>query len=179
MRNKVKILNWRFFLICTCISFSILAVIYKVFSIQIKESNFLQNEGNKRYVKYKNISPVRGSIFDKNNFPLAVTLVNYDLYALRGFKKTNLLKLAENIEIEFNDVDQVFVKKTLLKKNISKKEINKLKKLNIKNFEIETRHSRHYPLGEQIAPLIGFFGTDGAQEGLEKSYDSILSGVPR
>ena len=123
MRNKVKILNWRFFLICTCISFSILAVIYKVFSIQIKESNFLQNEANKRYVKYKNISPVRGSIFDKNNFPLAVTLVNYDLYALRGFKKTNLLKLAENIEIEFNDVDQVFVKKTLLKKNISKKEI--------------------------------------------------------
>ena len=115
MRNKVKILNWRFFLICACISFSILAVIYKVFSIQIKESNFLQNEGNKRYVKYKNISPVRGSIFDKNNFPLAVTLVNYDLYALRGFKKTNLLKLAENIEIEFNDVDQAFVKKTLLK----------------------------------------------------------------
>ena len=53
MRNKVKILNWRFFLICACISFSILAVIYKVFSIQIKESNFLQNEGNKRYVKYK------------------------------------------------------------------------------------------------------------------------------
>ena len=178
MRNKVKILNWRFFLICACISFSILAVIYKVFSIQIKESNFLQNEGNKRYVKYKNISPVRGSIFDKNNFPLAVTLVNYDLYALRGFKKTNLLKVAENIEIEFNDVDQVFVKKTLLKKNISKQEINKLKKLNIKNFEIETRHSRHYPLGEQIAPLIGFYGTDGAQEGLEKSYDSILSGVP-
>ena len=67
MRNKVKILNWRFFLICACISFSVLAVIYKVFSIQIKESNFLQNEGNKRYVKYKNISPVRGSIFDKNN----------------------------------------------------------------------------------------------------------------
>ena len=78
MRNKAKILNWRFFLICACISFSIIAVIYKVFLIQIKESNFLQNEGNKRYVKYKNISPVRGSIFDKNNFPLAVTLVNYD-----------------------------------------------------------------------------------------------------
>ena len=70
------------------------------------------------------------------------------------------------------------LKKHFLKKNISKKEINKLKKLNIKNFEIETRHSRHYPLGEQIAPLIGFYGTDGAQEGLERSYDSILSGVP-
>ena len=47
------------------------------------------------------------------------------MYALRGFKKTNLLKLAENIEIEFNDVDQVFVKKTLLKKKFqNKKSIN-------------------------------------------------------
>ena len=87
MRNKVKILNWRFFLDLRMHVFPFLLLYIKSFSIQIKESNFLQNEGNKRYVKYKNISPVRGSIFDKNNFPLAVTLVNYDLYALRGFKK--------------------------------------------------------------------------------------------
>ena len=69
MRNKVKILNWRFFLICACISFSILAVIYKVFSIQIKESNFLQNEGNKRYVKYKNISPEDKYLLQSENPP--------------------------------------------------------------------------------------------------------------
>ena len=44
-----------------------------------------------------------------------------------------------------------------------------------KKFEIETRHSRHYPLGDQIATLVGFYGKDGAQEGLEKSYDNLLS----
>ena len=47
----------------------------------------------------------------------------------------------------------------------------------LNNFEIEVRHSRHYPLGDQIAPLVGFYGTDGDQEGLEKSYDKVLSGT--
>ena len=154
-----------------------MAIIYKIFQIQIIESNFLKNEGNKRYIKYKNITPVRGTIYDRNNFPLAISSVNYDLYALKGFKKSELLKIAENLYIDFKLVEGDYEKKTLLKRNISKKEISLIKKLNLKNFEIEVRHSRHYPLGDQIAPLIGFVGKDGAQEGLEKSYDRTLSGL--
>ena len=177
MKNNIKVINWRFALISFCIMASILMIIYKIFSIQISESNFLQNEGNKRYIKYKNITPVRGTIFDRNNFPLAISSVNYDLYALKGFKKSQLLKLAENFDIDYEVTRDHYQKKTLLKKNISNEEINLIKKLKLTNFEIEVRHSRHYPLGDQIAPLIGFYGKDGAQEGLEKSYDRMLSGV--
>ena len=177
MKNNIKVINWRFALIFFCIMASILMIIYKIFSIQISESNFLQNEGNKRYIKYKNITPVRGTIFDRNNFPLAISSVNYDLYALKGFKKSQLLKLAENFDIDYEVTRDHYQKKTLLKKNLSNEEINLIKKLKLTNFEIEVRHSRHYPLGDQIAPLIGFYGKDGAQEGLEKSYDRMLSGV--
>ena len=177
MKNNIKVINWRFALISFCIMASILMIVYKIFSIQISESNFLQNEGNKRYIKYKNITPVRGTIFDRNNFPLAISSVNYDLYALKGFKKSQLLKLAENFDIDYEVTRDHYQKKTLLKKNISNEEINLIKKLKLTNFEIEVRHSRHYPLGDQIAPLIGFYGKDGAQEGLEKSYDRMLSGV--
>ena len=177
MMNKVKVLNWRFALIFFCILVSIFMIVYKIFSIQISEGNFLQNEGNKRYIKYKNIMPIRGTIFDRNNFPLAISSVNYDLYALKGFKKSQLLKLAENFDIEIEITSDDYQKKTILKRNISNEDINLIKKLNLTNFEIEVRHSRHYPLGDQIAPLIGFYGKDGAQEGLEKSYDRMLSGV--
>ena len=177
MMNKVKVLNWRFALIFFCILVSIFMIVYKIFSIQISEGNFLQNEGNKRYIKYKNIMPIRGTIFDRNNFPLAISSVNYDLYALKGFKKSQLLKLAENFDIEFEITRDDYQKKTILKRNISNEDINLIKKLNLTNFEIEVRHSRHYPLGDQIAPLIGFYGKDRAQEGLEKSYDRMLSGV--
>ena len=106
-----------------------------------------------------------------------MSIVNYDIYALKGFKKSQLLSLAEVIDIDVDVIEDSFRKKTILKKSLSNKEILNIKTLNLQHFEIEERHSRHYPLGEQIAPLIGFYGTDGAQEGLEKSYDNVLSGV--
>ena len=177
MNSKNILINWRFLLISFVFLLGLAAIIYKIFSIQFIDSNFLQNEGNKRYIKYKNINPVRGSIFDRNNYPLAVSIVNYDIYALKGFKKSQLLSLAEVIDIDVDVIEDSFRKKTILKKSLSNKEILNIKTLNLQHFEIEERHSRHYPLGEQIAPLIGFYGTDGAQEGLEKSYDNVLSGV--
>ena len=178
MKNNISVLNWRFLLISIFILICIIAIVFKILSIQISDRTFLQNEGAKRYVKYKNIIPTRGTIFDRNNFPLAVSIVNYDLYALKGFKKTQLLKVSEIIELDSDFISETFNKKTLLKKNISNTTILKLKKLNLKNSEIEIRHSRHYPLGDQISTLIGFYGKDGAQEGLEKSYDKVLSGKP-
>ena len=176
MKNNISVLNWRFLLISIFILICVIAIVFKILSIQISDRTFLQNEGAKRYVKYKNIIPTRGTIFDRNNFPLAVSIVNYDLYALKGFKKTQLLKVSEIIELDTDFISETFNKKTLLKKNISNTTILKLKKLNLKNSEIEIRHSRHYPLGDQISTLIGFYGKDGAQEGLEKSYDKVLSG---
>ena len=178
MKNNISVLNWRFLLISIFILICVIAIVFKILSIQISDRTFLQNEGTKRYVKYKNIIPTRGTIFDRNNFPLAVSIVNYDLYALKGFKKTQLLKVSEIIELDSDFISETFNKKTLLKKNISNTTIIKLKKLNLKNSEIEIRHSRHYPLGDQISTLIGFYGKDGAQEGLEKSYDKVLSGKP-
>ena len=178
MKNNISVLNWRFLLISIFILICVIAIVFKILSIQISDRTFLQNEGAKRYVKYKNIIPTRGTIFDRNNFPLAVSIVNYDLYALKGFKKTQLLKVSEIIELDADFISETFNKKTLLKKNISNTTILKLKKLNLKNSEIEIRHSRHYPLGDQISTLIGFYGKDGAQEGLEKSYDKVLSGKP-
>ena len=177
MNNKNILLNWRFLLISSAVIFALIAIVFKVLSIQFIDRSFLQDEGNKRYIKYKDINPVRGTIFDRNNFPLAVSIVNYDLYALSGFKKSQLLSVAEVIDIDVDINKDIFIKKTILKKGLSNNEILSIKKLNLRNFEIEVRHSRHYPLGEQIATLIGFYGTDGAQEGLEKSYDNVLSGI--
>ena len=177
MKKKNKFFNWRFFTIAITVAICFLAVIYRIFSIQVMDSAFLQNEGAKRHIKYKDIIPIRGTIFDRNNVPLAVSVINYDLYALKGFQKSQLLKLSELIELDIDYLTEVFEKKTLLKKNVSRKNLLEIKKTNLNNFEIEVRHSRHYPLGDQIAPLVGFYGTDGAQEGLEKSYDKALSGT--
>ena len=176
MKNKNMMYNWRFLLISLILFSAFISIIIKIFSIQFLDSNFLKNEGDKRYIKYEEVNPVRGSIFDRNNFPLAISIVEYDLYALKDFKKQQLLSIAEFIDIDMNFDNGFFTKKTLIKKGLSKEELLEINKINLKNYEIETRHSRHYPLGDQIATLVGFYGKDGAQEGLEKSYDKVLSG---
>ena len=175
--KKINFLNWRLILICTCLFFSIIAVSYKVISVQIEDSLFLKNEGKKRYIKYRTINPVRGTIYDRNNTPLAVSIVNYDLYALSGLNTNRYLKLKDAISIQDDIlIDGSFSQKTLLKKGLTLDEQKTINELHFNNIEIEIRHSRHYPLGDQIAPLIGFYGKDRAQEGIEKSYDSVLSG---
>ena len=177
MNNKNTLLNWRFVLILSSIVAMLAAIIFKIFYIQFFDSDFLQNEANKKYIKYKEVNSVRGGIFDRNNFPLAVSILNYDLYALKGFNKSQLLALAEVIDLNVDVIEDSYTKKTILKKSLSNEEVLDIKSLKLENFEIEIRHSRHYPLGDQIAPLIGFYGKDGAQEGLEKSYDKVLSGI--
>lgn len=176
--KKSNFINWRLFFICFCFIGAIFLVIYKILSVQIEDSLFLQNEGKKRYIKYRDNNPVRGAIYDRNKFPLAVSIVNYDLYALNGLNIDNYLRLKDilNLEIELQ-INGPFKKKTLLKRSLTSEQQKAIKSLRIDDIEVEERHSRHYPMGEQVAPLVGFYGKDKAQEGIEKSYDSILSGV--
>ena len=108
---------------------------------------------------------------------LILRILSHIIQQLKGFQKKQLLKLSEIFELDTDFSVQKFSKKTLLKKNITNEEILLLKKLKLSSIEVESRHSRHYPLGDQISPLIGFYGKDGAQEGLEKSYDNVLSGL--
>ena len=57
--------------------------------------------------------------------------------------------------------------------------MRKIKSLKIDRLELEKTYKRHYPLGEQVSPLVGFSGRDGyGLEGLEKSYNSTLTGKP-
>ncbi len=175
--KKISIINWRFILVCSFCSLSIFAIGYKIISLQIDDSIFLKNEGKKKYIKYRNINPVRGTIYDRNNFPLAVSIINYDLYALKGLELAKFISIKDLISIDDElNVNESFSKKTLIKKGLSRNEQLIIEALKNNKLEIEVRHSRHYPLGDQIAPLVGFYGKDRAQEGLEKSYDSILSG---
>lgn len=175
--KKINFINWRLFVICFCLVGAIFAVVYKIILVQVEDSFFLQNEGKKRYIKYREINPLRGAIYDRNKLPLAVSIINYDLYALKGLNIDKFLKLKDHIEIDEDiSIIEPFKRKTLLKKGLNTEEYSIIEELNFNELEIEIRHSRHYPLGEQIAPLVGFYGKDRAQEGLEKSYDSILSG---
>ena len=175
--KKNNFFNWRFFVIIITIFFISFAIVWKLFDIQVTDKEFLENEGEKKYVTYKNIKPIRGTIYDKNGFPLAISTVSYDLYALKDYSKTKHKLLRDRLGLEIDFPSSGFDKKTLIKKNLNINQINLIKSFKHNKLEIERRYVRHYPLGEQIAPLIGFSGKDGiGQEGVEFIYDNYLSG---
>lgn len=175
--KKNNFFNWRFFVIIITIFFISFAIVWKLFDIQVTDKEFLENEGEKKYITYKNIKPIRGTIYDKNGFPLAISTVSYDLYALKDYSKTKHKLLRDKLGLEIDFPSSGFDKKTLIKKNLDINQINSIKSLKHNKLEIERRYVRHYPLGEQIAPLIGFSGKDGiGQEGVEFIYDNSLSG---
>ena len=148
MNNKNTLLNWRFILISSSIVAMLAVIIFKIFYIQFFDSDFLQNEASKKYIKYKEVNSVRGGIFDRNNFPLAVSIVNYDLYALNGFNKSQLLALAEVIDLDIDIIEDSYKKKTILKKSLSNKEVLDIKSLKLENSEIEALVAQ-YPNGDR------------------------------
>ena len=176
--RKLNFFNWRFFIIIVFLILSIAAIFIRVIYLQIDKENFLKNWGQNQHVAYRVLTPVRGTIYDRNKIPLAITLTHYDLYGLRNMDKKDFEKL-QNITSFDTSFNQFTLnnKKTLLYESLSPELISTIKKSSLNNYEVEMRFSRHYPLGDQIAPLVGFSGKDNfGLEGIEKSYNSFLSG---
>ena len=176
--KKLNYFNWRFFLIMIFLIASVIAIFIRVIYLQIDKENFLKNWGQNQHIAYREVPSIRGTIYDRNNIPLAISLTHYDLYALRNFSKDDYVKLQNiiNIDTSFEKI-AAKNKKILIQKSLSPDVINLIKNSSLHHYEIEIRFSRHYPLADQIAPLVGFSGKDNyGLEGIEKSYNSLLSG---
>ena len=176
--KKLNYFNWRFLLIIIFLIFSVVAIFIRVIFLQIDKENFLKDWGQNQHEAYRSSVPVRGTIYDRNNIPLAITLTHYDLYALKNIKEKDFNKLKKILSFKesFSNF-KLKNKKTLVFKDLSPDLISSIENSLISNYEIEVRFSRHYPLGDQIATLVGFSGKDNiGLEGIEKSYNSFLSG---
>ena len=170
--------NWRLILIFLFLFISITAIFSRMVYIQLQEGIFLLQAGSNQNTKVRTIEFKRGSIFDKNGIPLAISITGFDLFALSGLSEDEFLRTQNTLNLR--DIKyETFSKKTLIKQSLSFDEMRKIRSLQIDRLELEKTYKRHYPLGEQVAPLVGFSGRDGyGLEGLEKSYNSFLTGKP-
>ena len=170
--------NWRLILIFLFLFISITTIFSRMVYIQLQEGIFLLQAGSNQNTKVRTIEFKRGSIFDKNGIPLAISITGFDLFALSGLSEDEFLRIQNTLNLR--DIKyETFNKKTLIKQSLSFDEMRKIRSLQIDRLELEKTYKRHYPLGEQVAPLVGFSGRDGyGLEGLEKSYNSFLTGKP-
>ena len=73
--------------------------------IQTNQGLFLQSAGNAQNQSIREISVKRGTIFDRNGTPLAISITGFDLFALSGLEKKDFEKLFQVIDLEKSFVD--------------------------------------------------------------------------
>jgi cell division protein FtsI (penicillin-binding protein 3) len=171
--------SWRAHLIYIFLGISLLILVFRIASLQYIKGDFLTSKGKSMLEISRSIPASRGSILDRNNFPLAVSINQYDLYALKHFSEEDFKKLTNILFLkkDFSAIKQLN-KKILIFSNLNFSQYENVKSLNLSGVEIESFQKRYYPLGEQVSTLIGFAGKDGfGLEGLENILDSELSGI--
>ncbi len=171
--------SWRAYLIYIFLAISLFILVFRMVSLKYVEGDFLTSKGQSMLETSRSIPAIRGSILDRNNFPLAVSINQYDLYALKQFSEEDFEKLKDFLFFtkDFSDIKKLN-KKNLIFSNLNFSQYENIKSLKISGIEIESFQKRYYPLGEQVSTLVGFAGKDGfGLEGLENILDSELSGV--
>ena len=133
---KIYYKNWRLVLIFLFLFLSIAAILSRMIYVQVEKSNFLLQTGNNQNTSERIIEFKRGSIFDKNGIPLAISITGFDLFALSGLSEEDFIKIKNTLKLK--DLKyKPFNKKSLLKTSLSFDEMRRIKTLRIDRLELE------------------------------------------
>ncbi|MXP66845.1 peptidoglycan glycosyltransferase FtsI [Pantoea sp. Nvir] len=198
-KNKASLISWRFKLICSCILMSLCGLLSRIAWLQVISPDNLVKEGDLRSLRVQAIPTVRGMISDRAGRPLAVSVpVNaiwadpqelYDLYNAGGVTFDNRWKaLSDALSISFDQLT-TRVKANIkskgtgrfiyLARQVSPEISNYIKNLKLPGIHLREESRRYYPAAQATSHLIGFTNIDGQGiEGIEKSFDKWLTGVP-
>ena len=189
-RTEKGLMKSRFTFLLCLISVMLLGLFARSFYLQYLESDFLNSEGDKKHIKYKNIPASRGSIYDRNGVPLAVSIPVYRLIVdpKTLIKKNNYSQLLSSLskitskparEIDLEIRKRSNKRYFVLKRELRKSEVEIVRGDNFGNYVwLETFYKRFYPNGETSSHLLGFTDSeDRGQEGLEYALNKGLSGT--
>ena len=168
-----------------------LGLVWKAVDRQIFEKDFLQSEGDHRYLDVVKVPAHRGAITDRNGVVLAMSTPVDSLAAnprvLRPDADT-LQPLAQALGMKLDDLRQRLARYShkrfvYLKRRLPPDQAEQImqmaQQLDIRGLQLSREYRRYYPDGEVFAHVVGFTNIDDhGQEGLEKAYDAQLSGKP-
>ncbi|WP_427835502.1 penicillin-binding transpeptidase domain-containing protein [Acetivibrio clariflavus] len=183
-------------LIFLMLSFSVLifALIVRVGWIQIVKGEWYQKMAYEQQNRDREITPRRGTIYDRNMNPLAISatveriVVNpQDFEKLEESRKEEIAeKLAQILELKKEDVLKKIKRDSsyeIIKKQVEKEVGNEIRKWikeeGIIGIYIDEDTKRYYPQNNLAAHVIGFTGADNqGLSGIEAVMEKYLKGIP-
>lgn len=188
MRHQVHkpATEFRFMLVIAGVLSVSLVLAWRAVDLHVFRKDFLQNQGDARYLRVVPIAAHRGMISDRNGEPLAIsTPVDSVWVQPTAFREAHHAwpKLARLLHLDLGRLqrkvlareDREFV---YLKRHISPELADRVMALGIPGVNLQREYQRYYPAGEVMAHVVGFTDVDDqGQEGLELAYNDWLQGV--
>ena len=162
-------------------------VVARAVNLQVMETEFLQSQGEARYLREVSIPTVRGSILDRNGEPLAVSTPVESVWAHPGEllqAADQIPRLASLLDANAENMERRLTQRAgrefvWLRRQINPDLAEKIRELAIPGVFLQREYRRFYPTGEVSAQVLGFTNIDDiGQEGLELGYNDWLQGQP-
>ncbi len=164
-----------------------LGLVARAFDLQVVRKQFYQSQGDARFLRVMPIPVSRGTIFDRNGEPLAVSTPVMSIWANPSEVLDNddrIPQLAQALGVDAGNLKEQLAQRSdkefvYLRRQMSPEAAQAVLDLNIPGINGLREFKRYYPSGEVTSHVLGFTNIDDhGQEGLELAYDDWLSGKP-
>ena len=168
------------------------AVIVKLFYMQVIKYDFYREKAENLQTREIILYPSRGTIYDTNMKPLAVSANNEMLILMGNKLKTDeeramiAAACSEILELDYESMRQKTQSRSsyiVISRGIEKDKADRLRAFISENKLSQCMYfledsTRYYPYSSFLAQVIGFVGADEqGLAGIEYMYDDILSGT--
>ncbi len=156
-------------------------------TLQVVDTEFLQNQGEARHLREIEIPATRGVIYDRNGVPLAVSTPVESVWvhpAQLLEDRANIDSLAVLLGLDADEIERKLTRRldkefVWLERRLPPADAEKIRALELPGVFLQREYRRFYPSSEVSAHVLGFTNIDDiGQEGLELAYNDWLQGVP-
>lgn len=159
----------------------------RALQLQVINSDYLQQQGNARFLRTVSEATSRGMVLDRNDQPLAISTPVDSLWADPEVLLENrgaVQRLAKALDMDSGKLlaqarshsGREFM---YLKRQVSPQYAESVIARNIPGVSAKREYRRYYPAAEAAGHIIGFSNVDDrGQEGVELMFDRILAGRP-
>ena len=182
---KVAYPIWRGRLVLSLIGIAFLALVVRAIYLQGFTTEFLQQQGEKRYEVTQPLYASRGKILDRNGVVLAASIparaIGFTPKHAQTLSAERLKKLAELLDMPEADLKTKIdpEKKTFiyLKRQVPIEVAQQIQKMRVPGVSLHRDNRRYYPEGEVAGNIVGLNTLDDhGQEGVELAFNDQLAG---
>ena len=179
--------HFRIRLVVLFVTLLLIAVILKVFYIQVFQYQKLNSLANDLWQRNLPITPDRGLILDRNGKVLASNITTTSLYLVPNQiknKEEAAKTLSEILEVPYDEMYKHVSKRTSIERvhpegrQLSFEIADKINSYNYDGIYLLKEAKRYYPYNDLLSHVLGYVGIDNqGLSGLELKYNEELTGT--